>query len=190
MSKRPASGILPISESEATGPVADEYADIRRVLELPFVPDLFKSTAHAPRVLSGTWALERNLFVRSTLPTALSAMILYAISTAKDCEYAASAHYLTCRSLGVEEATLRSLQGDLSALAPGRIRAIVDFARTAALDPQALGRAEYDALRRHGVGDRELVEIVGLAALGNYMDTLADGLKVEVDEIVSQALAG
>jgi hypothetical protein len=37
------------------------------------------------------------------------------------------------------------------------------------------------------VGDRELVEIVGLAALGNYMDTLA--LKVEVDEIVSQALA-
>jgi hypothetical protein len=39
------------------------------------------------------------------------------------------------------------------------------------------------------VGDRELVEIVALAALGNYMDTLADGLKVEVDEIVSQALA-
>ncbi|MDH3231031.1 MAG: hypothetical protein OEN55_14680 [Alphaproteobacteria bacterium] len=190
MEKRPASGITPVAEANATGAVADEYADIRRVLELPFVPDLFKTAAHAPEVLVGTWALERNLFIESTLPLPLAAMILYAISAAKGCEYSSSAHYLTCRSLGVEDSVLRSLRDDLSALAPARIHAIVSFASKAALDPQSLGEADYDTVRRHGVGDRELVEIVGLAALGNYMDTLADGLKVEVDEIVSQALAG
>ncbi len=186
----PASGLAPIPEAEATGAVADEYADIRRVLELPFVPDLFKTAAHAPQVLAGTWALERNVFVETTLPMPLAAMILYAISAARECEYSRAAHDLTCRSLGVEESTLRDLEGDLATLAPERTRAIVGFARTAALAPQSLGRADYDALRRHGVGDAELAAIVGLAALGNYMDTLAAGLKVEVDDIVSQVLAG
>lgn len=190
MGARPESGIAPVSEAEATGAVADEYGDIKRVLELPFVPDLFKTTAHAPQVLAGTWALQRNLFVQTTLPMPLAAMILYAIAAAKGCEYTRTAHYLTCRSLGVEEATLRSLHGDLSAVTPERTRAIIGLARDAALEPQSLTRADYDDVRRHGVGDRELVEIVGLAALGNYMDTLADGLKVEIDEIVGQALAG
>lgn len=189
MDEQPVSGVAPVAESTATGAVAEEYADIRRVLELPFVPDLFKTAAHAPQVLAGTWALERNLFVQSGLPMPLAAMILYAISIAKNCEYSSSAHYLTCRSLGIEESTMQSLQGDLSALAPEQTRAIVGFARKAALAPQTLRKPDYDAIRRHGVGDRELVEVVGLAALGNFMDTLADGLKVEVDEIVSQALA-
>lgn len=189
MDDGPVSGVAPVAESNATGAVAEEYAEIRRVLELPFVPDLFKTTAHAPQVLAGTWALERNIFVQSELPMPLAAMILYAISVAKNCKYSSSAHYLTCRSLGVDESAMQSLQGDFSGLTPERTRAIVGFARTAALEPHSLRRADYDAVRRHGVGDRELVEIVGLAALGNYMDTLAEGLKVEVDEIVSQALA-
>ncbi len=186
----PASGLVPVAETTAAGAVAEEYADIRRVLELPFVPDLFKTAAHAPHVLAGTWALERNLFVNTSLPMPLAGMVLYAISAAKGCEYSRSAHYLTCRSLGVEDSTLRSLEGDLAALEPPRTRAIVEFARKAALDPQALGRVDYDSVRQHGVGDRELVEIVGLAALGNYMDTLAQGLQVEVDEIVRQTLGG
>jgi len=189
MDERPVSGVAPVAESRATGAVAEEYAEIRRVLELPFVPDLFKTTAHAPEVLAGTWALERNIFVQSELPLPLAAMILYAISAEKNCEYSTSAHYLTCRSLGIEDSALQSLQGDLSGVTPERTRAIVGFARKAALEPQSLRRSDYDTVRRHGVGDRELVEIVGLAALGNFMDTLADGLKVEVDEIVSQALA-
>ena len=189
MDERPVSGVAPVAESGATGAIADEYADIRRVLELPFVPDLFKTAAHAPQVLSGTWALERDVFVQSDLPMPLAAMILYAISSAKNCRYSSTAHYLTCRSLGVEESAMKSLQGDLSGLSPERTRAIVGFARKAAIEPQSLRKADYDAIRRHGVDDKELVQIVGLAALGNYMDTLADGLKVEIDDIVSQALA-
>jgi len=189
MGERPVSGVAPVAESAATGAVADEYADIRRVLELPFVPDLFKTAAHAPQVLAGTWALERNIFVQSDLPIPLAAMILYAISIAKNCQYSSAAHYLTCRSLGIEESTMKALKGNLSALSPERTRTIVGFARKAALEPQSLRKADYDALRRHEVDDKGLVEIVGLAALGNYMDTLADGLKVEVDDIVSQALA-
>ena len=186
----PASGIAPVAEAEAAGDIADEYADIRRVLELPFVPNFFKATAQAPQVLAGSWALERNLFLETSLPMPLAAMILLAISAARNSEYCTSVHRLTCQSLGIDEPTLLALQGDPSALPPGQERAAVRFALKAALEPRSLGRADYGAVRDEGFGDRELVELAGLAALGNYLDTLADTLQVPLDDIVRQALAG
>ena len=190
MDDQPASGIAPVAESEATGEIASEYADIRRVLELPFVPNFFRATAHAPRVLAGSWALERNLFVQTGLPMRLAAQILLAISAARNCGYCASVHRLTCQSLGVDEATLCALEDDPSVLPPGRERTAVGFARRAALEPLSLGPADYEAVRDAGFSDRELVELAGLAALGNYLDTMAETLKVPLDDILRQALAG
>lgn len=186
----PASGIAPVSEAEATGGVADEYAEIRRVLELPFVPNFFKATAQSPQVLAGSWALERNLFVQTGLPMRLAAMILLSISAARNCGYCSSVHRLTSQSLGVDEATLGALEHDPSALPLGRERAAVIFARKAALEPRSLVPADYDAVRDAGFGDGELVELAGLAALGNYLDTLAEALKVPLDDILREALAG
>lgn len=190
MEELPESGIAPVAETEATGAVAAEYADIKRVLELPFVPNLLKVTGNAPQVLAGTWALERNLFLGTSLPMPLAAMILYAISSARQNEYFSAVHRLTCRSLGVDEATLATLASNPDALPPGRDAAIVKFACKAALNPKSLNATDYGEIRDRGVSKAEQVEIIGLAALGNYLDTLADGLKVELDDIVSQALAG
>jgi alkylhydroperoxidase/carboxymuconolactone decarboxylase family protein YurZ len=38
-------------------------------------------------------------------------------------------------------------------------------------------------VRAEGVSDEEIVEIIALAALGNYLDTLADALRVDVDDV-------
>lgn len=186
----PEDGIAPVTEAEATGEFAAEYANIKRVLELPFVPNLFKVTAKAPPVLAGTWALERDVFLGTSLPMRLATMILYAISSARQTGYCSAVHQLTGLSAGVDEATLSALAEDPDALEPGRDAAIVKFACKAALEPKSLGAADYEELKDRGVSETELVEIVGLAALGNYMDTLADALKVPLDDIIIQALAG
>ena len=54
---------------------------------------------------------------------------------------------------------------------------------------QSLTDADYEEVRNQGVSDEEMVEIIALAALGNYLDTIADSLKLPVDDFIAQALA-
>ena len=71
---------------------------------------------------------------------------------------------------------------------PNIHRAIVKFAQKCALDPQGLAEADYEAVREQGVSDVGLMDIIALAALGNYLDTMADAMKIDVDAVFTEAL--
>ncbi len=90
---------------------------------------------------------------------------------------------------GVDADMLEALENDLDSLAPLRVQAIIKFAGKCATAPYSLLDGDYDAVRSQGVSDAEIVEIITLAALGNYLDTIADSLKIEVDDMIAQALA-
>ncbi len=187
----PGNSPLPmVEENEATPKIADSFDDIKRVLEIPFVPNIHKMLANSPAALTGTWEALRNVFLQTSLPVSLASMILFSISAAKKCQYCSAIHQVTCKTLGVEAETLAALDSNLEALAPQRVQAIVKFAQKVALDPQGLEAADYDTVREQGIGDQELMEIIALAALGNFLDTLADGMKVEVDSVFTEALGG
>jgi alkylhydroperoxidase family enzyme len=47
---------------------------------------------------------------------------------------------------------------------------------------------DFDRVREQGITDEELVEIILVAAAANYVDTLADTFKIEVDPMVTEAL--
>ncbi len=172
-----------IQESEASGEVAPIYEEIQRELGIPFVPNIDKA-------LAGKWQLFRHVFLGTSLPTSLAAMILYTVAAANKCVYCGSIHKVTCRTVGVDEETLAALDSNLAGLSPRRVQAIVSFAKKCATDRHSLGDADYEKLREQGISDEEIVEIVSLAALGNYLDTIADSLKLEVDEAIAQALQG
>lgn len=180
---------LPITEeAAATESVKSIFSDIQRVLELPFVPNIYKALATSPTVLAGTWAVHRNVFLNTSLPISLASMILFSISATRNCRYCSSIHKVNCKTLGVDETTLSALQGDLASLTPQRVHTVVQFAVQCALDTHGLKNEDYDAIRSLGLGDEELLEIISLAAMANYFDTLADGIKIDVDAPVAAAL--
>lgn len=184
----PISGLPLVTQPENDGQVNAVYEDIQKVLQVPFVPDLFKSLAASPLVVAGTWEAHKRVYLQTSLPMSLKAMILYSISSSRNCEYCAVVHHVTCRTLGVDEETLRVLTHNLDGLTPHRVQSIVKFALACASDPQALTEEDYDALRANGIDDEEIMEIIGLAAYGVYLDVVADGAKVRVDEVFSSAL--
>jgi uncharacterized peroxidase-related enzyme len=188
MAEIAANGIPMIDEHEATGPVAAIFEDIKRTMGLPVVPNFFRAMAASPAALAIEWAMQRAMIEHATLPKSLSAMILYAIAQRNECEYCSASHELSCLTLGIDEATLRTLIEDLPNLNPERIRKTIEFALKVAKSAKALTLADYDALRDLGVTEDELVEIIVLAAKGSSGDVLADALKVEVDDMVAQAL--
>jgi uncharacterized peroxidase-related enzyme len=183
-----ANGLPLIEEEEATPDVAQIYTEIKQGLQTPVVPNFMKALAVSPAALSIFWAWERALLDHSTLPQSLTAMILYAVARQNECEYCSAAHELTCRTLGIDEDTLRLLIEDLPQLSPERIRKTIEFALRVARSAKSLVREDYDTLRTEGVSDEEIVEIIYLAAMGSSGDVLADALKVSVDDSVAEAL--
>lgn len=178
-----------IEQADATGEVAEIYNEIQREMGIPFVPNLNKAIAGAPNVLKGTWEALRNIFLQTTLPMPLAMMILFKCANSNNCQYCESIHRVNCISSGIDQKTLEALEKDMGALSPSRVQTIVRFAEKCARDRQNLNDADYELVRAQGISDDEIIEIVGLAALANFLDTIADSLKLEVDDMIAQALA-
>jgi uncharacterized peroxidase-related enzyme len=182
------SGLPTIEEEEATGEIARIYAEVKRDLQLPVVPNYVKAIAVSPAALAIAWDFQRSFYQHTTLPESLTAMILFTIAETNNCQYCSAGNEFTCRTLGVDEETLRALIEDLSDVSPQRLQAIIEFALKVSHNPQGLVAEDYERVREQGVTDEELVEIILIAAIGKYNDTLADALKVEVEPMVAEAL--
>jgi alkylhydroperoxidase family enzyme len=85
---------------------------------------------------------------------------------------------------------LQAIVNNLDNLNPERVRVIIRFAQRCAMNPYEVSESEFEKVRDCGISNEELVEIVSLAALGNYIDTLADALKLETDDMFARELAG
>lgn len=178
-----------VEESQATGEVAEIYDMVKKTLQVAQVPNIEKVLANSLPALKGSVAVLGELFVASNLPQPVIAMLIYSISLARSCQYCGSFFRLTCRTVGVDEAMLAAVGNDLGTLTPERVQAILSFGLKAAMSSKDLNEADYDKLRKMGVSDSEMVEIVALAGLGVYLNIIADGLKIEVDDMIKQGLA-
>jgi uncharacterized peroxidase-related enzyme len=184
----PESNLQPVEEAEAKGDVARIYAEIKRDLKAPFLPNMFKTLAISPAALESAWGLYGSFLRTTTLPRALMSMILFTVAESRDCEYCAAQNEFACRSLGIDEETLSALVEDLDNVSPERIRATIAFALKVSHDPLGIGSKDYELLREQGITDEEIVEIALNAAGATFFDILADSLKVEVEPAVAKEL--
>jgi uncharacterized peroxidase-related enzyme len=181
-------GLIMVEEADASAEVAALYDDIKRTMQTPSIPNGAKAIAVSPAALTIFWNMLRSFYQHLTLPQSLVSMILFTIAEKNHCKYCSATNELTCRTLGVDEETLSVLVNDLGSVSPERLQAIIEFAVKVAKFPQSLEARDYDKVRNQGVSDAELVEIILVAATGNYNDTLADALKIEVEMPVAEAL--
>lgn len=182
------SGVPVIEESEATGELADLYERSKIVLQSPFVANMVKAFSASPNLIGGLLDAFQAFFQALTLPQSLVAMISYCVPETKNCAYCAANGELHCRTVGINEEMLHMIARDLGNVSPLRVRAILEFAIKCAVSPQDLTAEDYDHVRDFGVSDEELLEVVFIAAFANFTDTLADALKLEVDEGIVEAL--
>lgn len=184
----PVSGFPIIDPEDADPELARHYLEVQQETDLPFVPSWAKLIVVSPDSMEIYMEMYRAFKRNITLPEALVPMILYAIANARDCIYCTATNELYCRTLGVDEETLEKMANDLGNVNPRRLRAIIEFALQCAFDSQGLTAADYERVREQGISDDEMAQIIFLAALANFNDTLADSFKIEVEPIVLEAL--
>ncbi len=65
---------------------------------------------------------------------------------------------------------------------PGRLRVLCAYAVKLTLTPHQMQAADVDALRDAGLSDRDVVDANQVVAYFNYVNRVADGLGVELEE--------
>ena len=63
-----------------------------------------------------------------------------------------------------------------------RERAILDYAVKLTLRPSAMQRSDVEGLRRAGLSDAEILDVCQVTSHYNYVNRLADGLGVQLEE--------
>jgi len=181
-------GLPFITEDEAEGEVADLYDEVKRIMQVPSVPYGLTIFGNSAPAIKYQMTIINYLTNELTLPLSLQSMIGYTIAADANCEYCSATNELRCRTFGVDEGTLAKLAADLDNVSPLRLRAIIEFCLKAAETPQELDRADFDALRGHGVSDAEILELVIMSAISVASDIIADALKTPIDPAVLEAL--
>ena len=153
------------------------YDEFYRRMQFPAPPNFIMTQGHSPYVARGTWELVKNVLVGGEIERWKKELIFVAISKERNCRYCLAAHIACCRMLGVDvEQSLR-----MQTVADPTLRDMVLFAMKCARDPQALTSDDYEGLRKNGLSQTQIMELIGMAALAVYANIIADATAMEAD---------
>ncbi len=160
------------------------YDQITAELGFGMVPNLFKSMASNPDFLEANWVKFRGTVLKGDLPRTLKEMIGVAISQANGSEYALKVHLHGLSALGMSEEVLRLLVSDFEACPlPAREKAAIRFGLKAGIDPLGLVEADFDELRRLGLSNSEIYEIICTSNLFTGVNQYTDAIGLEIDSL-------
>ncbi|MGE8190051.1 carboxymuconolactone decarboxylase family protein [Pseudomonas sp. NPDC086278] len=136
--------------------------------KIGFLPNVFKTLAHAPAVLAAYLQHSAALSKTSLSATEKEAVFL-ATSQANGCDYCLAAHTLFAGKAGL------SAQDILDARS-GQLNAYAALARQVTESRGHLSNEQIDAARAAGINDAKIIEVVAHVAsqtLTNYLNNLA-----------------
>jgi len=150
---------------------------------LGFIPNLFRAQTLLPRVIEAEAGIAAAVLLKpSALTRAQKESILLTVAAANENAYCVTAHTQLLRTLGVSERRIERMTVDhRDAGLSEADTALLDFALILSQEPTLVAHDDVETLRRHGFTDEQILEAVLMAALTNFLCTLAVGLDVAPD---------
>ncbi len=92
-----------IPETEAPVKVKAIYAEVKKVLGVPFVPNLFKALAVNPELLEATWNQFKTVMGPGELTRREKELVALAVSATNNCKYCILAHTAAAKGMGLSD---------------------------------------------------------------------------------------
>ena len=146
------------------------------------LPSIFQVLSIDPDALEMVKDLNEKIsFGNSGLGRIREEAIATAVAVANRCRFGALTHGGFLRQYSEDpEITAKMLVNYNTANLDFADRSMLDFAVRATTDPSSLTRRDVEKLRRSGFDDHEVLSIVLITCLANFMNRLADCLGVDV----------
>lgn len=135
---------------------------------LGFIPNAFKTLAHAPAALNGYLAMAQALG-KSSLSAAEREVVALAASHVNGCDYCLAAHTFFGAKAGLSEQAIEQARS-------GTLNAVAVLARQITETRGQLDDAQIRAAHDAGLTDSKIVEVVAqvtLLTLTNYLNNIA-----------------
>lgn len=164
--------ITPLETANATGTVAQQFTAINKMLGI--VPNMMRSMAQSPAVLSGYLALSGEL-AKEPLPASLREKIALATAQTNRCNYCLAAHTALAKGLKVTEDDSIAARNGKGATT--KETAILSFAQAVADKRGSVTGEDWATLRAAGVTDAEagaVIAEVALNVLTNYFNNATE----------------
>ncbi len=162
-------------------PTLDSLPDdiVERILAVQerakFIPNVFLALAHRPAEFRAFFAYYDAIMEReeSRLSPAEKEMIVVATSAANGCQYCVIAHGALLRVFAKEPLLADQIAINyLHALISSKQKAMLSFSVKLCRTPELIEESDYEALRKHGYDDEDILDmtgIIGLFGLSNRM---------------------
>ncbi len=146
-----------------------------------YLPNYAPAFASRPDVARAWTAL--NTAIRAGMDRRRFEIATIAASRALRCTYCAAAHSKFLRDECADDDTMRAMAGDPTGEALGSTdRAVIRFATQVATDAASVTQADVDELRREGLSDADVADIVFAVAARSFFTRVLDGLGVLADQ--------
>ena len=158
----------------------------------PGIPDIFRVLSINSQALDIVRQLNEGLaFGNSTLSRVQEESIATAVSVANHCRYGALTHggFLR-RYSGNSELASQVLNDYTAADFSAKDRLMLDLAVRITLDPGALTKSEVNRLRVAGFEDKDILSVVLVTCLFNFMNRVASSLGVEAPTSFQRSVEG
>jgi len=164
--------------------IADAPEASRRLLEavakqLGSVPNMFRAIAVSPQALEFHLGLFGALS-KASLPAATRERIALAVAEVNGCSYCLSAHTYLGRNLArLDDAEITANRNGASH--DPKADAAVRFAAKVAANRGHLTDSDFDAVKRAGYTDAQVIEIVQHVALNTWTNFFNEVFQTEID---------
>ena len=154
------------------------------------LPDIFQVLSINPEALDTVKQLNEILsFGNSPLGRVREEAIATVVAVANRCRFGALTHGGFLRQYTGDQQTAANMlvNHHLAGLNPAD-RQMLDFAVQATLKPSTLTRDDIEKLRRVGFDDQEILSIILVTCLVNFMNRLADSLGIDIPPAYQKAV--
>lgn len=148
----------------------------------PDLPDIFQALSINPEALEAVKHLNETLsFGNSSLGRVREEAIATVVAVANRCRFGALTHSGFFRQYTGDQHTAANMlvNHHLAGLDPAD-RQMLDFAVQATVKPHTLTQEDIESLRRVGFDDEEILSIILVTCLVNFMNRLADSLGIDI----------
>jgi len=99
-----------VEESEATGKVKEIYDEIKKILGIDFVPNMYKAMANNPEYLDNTWGKIKAIMTKQgKLDTKTKDIVALTVSIMSGCDYCIGVYNETVKHAGLDDEALTEL---------------------------------------------------------------------------------
>ena len=172
-------------QKQETQPQLEElYQEIRDTLGAEKIPNLFTKVGDY-ETARWIWQGFKNIMLReSSIPRSLKEAIALVVSKNNSCGHCVDAHNLMLTVIGYDSKKLEGLNQDYKSSSHSeKEKAVFDFALKLSNESYKIIEEDHQILKKHGFTEQQILEIITVASLLNFINRFADALGIQFEMV-------